>query len=118
MGSARVRSAVAMVATHCVDDHSSDTRDCLSRSDYALLCKITRRLWHTRTGRAALSESLAFARRMDTLLGFRLISGRVAGTAACAFYDIRVKPGAGVSADELSAAKLISIQFTTPDLLN
>lgn len=39
-------------------------------------------------------------------------------SAVCAFYDIRVKPGAGVSADELSADRLISIQFTTPDLLN
>src|ERR1700674_1973938 len=87
MGSARVRSAVAMVATHCVDDHSSDTRDCLSRSDCALLCKITRRLWHTRTGRAAFSESLALARWMDTLLGFRLISRRVAGTAGSAPWD-------------------------------
>ncbi len=39
-------------------------------------------------------------------------------SAVCAFYDIRVRPGAGVSGDELSADKLISIQFTTPDLLN
>jgi hypothetical protein len=39
-------------------------------------------------------------------------------SAVCAFYDIRLKPEAGVSADELSADKLISIQFTTPDLLN
>ncbi len=39
-------------------------------------------------------------------------------SAVCAFYDIRLQPGAGVSADELSADKLISIQFTTPDLLN
>src|SRR5258708_38673264 len=36
----------------------------------------------------------------------------------CAFYDIRVKPGAAVSADDLSADKLVSMQFTTPDLLN
>jgi Protein of unknown function (DUF2750) len=42
----------------------------------------------------------------------------ILNSAVCAFYDIRVKPGAGVSADELSADKLISIQFTTPDLLN
>ena len=39
-------------------------------------------------------------------------------SAVCAFYDLRLKPGAGVSADDLSADKLISIQFTTPDLLN
>ena len=39
-------------------------------------------------------------------------------SAVCAFYDIRAKPGAGVSADELSADKLISIKFTTPDLLD
>src|SRR5260370_12047641 len=36
----------------------------------------------------------------------------------CAFYDIRVKPGAAVSADDLPADKLVSMQFTTPDLLN
>src|SRR5258708_28372001 len=35
-----------------------------------------------------------------------------------AFYDIRVKPCAAVSADDLSADKQVSIQFTTPDLLN
>jgi hypothetical protein len=33
----------------------------------------------------------------------------------CFIADIRVKPGAGVSVDELSADKPISIQFTTPD---
>jgi hypothetical protein len=33
------------------------------------------------------SESLALACRMDTLLGFRLISGRVAGTAGSAPWD-------------------------------
>jgi hypothetical protein len=32
-------------------------------------------------------------------------------SAVCAFSDIRVNPGAGVSADELSADKLISIQL-------
>src|SRR5258707_7557921 len=87
MGSGRVRSTVTVVATHCGGDHSSHTRDCLSRPDCGLLRKITRRLWHTRTGHAAFSEFLALARRMDTLLGFRLISGRVAGTAGSASWD-------------------------------
>src|SRR5258707_12119969 len=87
MGSGRVRSTVTVVATHCGGDHSSHTRDCLSRSDCGLLRKIPRRLWHTRTGHAAFSEFLALARRMDTLLGFRLISGRVAGTAGSATWD-------------------------------
>jgi len=36
----------------------------------------------------------------------------------CAFYDIRVKPGAAVSVDDLSSDELVSMQFTTPDLLN
>jgi hypothetical protein len=35
----------------------------------------------------------------------------------CAFYDLRVKPRAAVSPDQLSEDRLISIQFTTPDLL-
>src|SRR5260221_14643144 len=39
-------------------------------------------------------------------------------SVSCAFDDIRVKPGAAVSADDLSADKLVSMQFTTPDLLN
>jgi hypothetical protein len=61
MGSARVRSTVAMVATHCVGDHSSHTRDCLSRSDCGLLRKIPRRLRHTRTGHAAQNSWLLLA---------------------------------------------------------
>src|SRR5438477_3813284 len=86
MDSARVRSEMAMVAAHCVRDHSSHARDRLSRSDCALLCKIARRLCHTRTGHAAFSESLALARRMDTLLGIRSVYRRVAGTAGSALW--------------------------------
>ena len=40
MGSARVRSTLAMVATNCISDHSPHTRDCLSRSHCSSLCKI------------------------------------------------------------------------------
>lgn len=68
-------------------DHSPHTRDCLPRSNCSSLCKIPRWLWLTRTGRAAFSESMALACRMDTLLGFRLISGRVAVTAGSAPWD-------------------------------
>src|SRR5260370_23991446 len=39
-------------------------------------------------------------------------------SAIGAFYDIRVKPGAGISTDDLPADKLVSMQFMTPDLLN
>src|SRR5437773_935188 len=78
---------LAMVATHCVGNHSFHTRDFLSRSDCALLCQIPRRLWHTRTSQSAFSESMALARWMDTLLGFRLISGSVAGTTGSAPWD-------------------------------
>src|SRR6266566_2006360 len=87
MGFARLRSEMAMVATHCGDDHSSHIRDRLSRSDCALLCKILRRLWHTRTSHAAVSEFLALARRMDTLFGFRLVSRGMADTRSSATWN-------------------------------
>ena|SRR5438132_11525654 len=64
-------------------------------------CKIPRRLWHARTGHAAFSESLALARRMDTLLGFRLISGRVAGTAGSPAWDFPLS-GCSVFASHIS----------------
>src|SRR5260370_22073212 len=72
--------------------------------------------------RAKWSEgSVVLVRQSDGLCSvgqvLKLTPGAL-NSVICAFYDIRVKPGAAVSADDLSADKLVSMQFTTPDLLN